>query len=104
MGNNDLSERTLAGHIDGVGDKVKGLGKRSKTRRAKRAPKAAAPADPAAIEQMYLQRLSSDLHARDRKGNAIPTLAERIRKEGVAKNMPRALKRTGKPAPKKKGG
>lgn len=87
---NDLSERTLAEKLDGTGDKYDRahMGKLSKVKRAKRkkpSPAEQAKADPTAVMQaMYLKNINTDLHARDAKGNKLPTLHDRIRQEGVA--------------------
>src|SRR4051794_10343316 len=85
---NDLSERTLAETIDGPRDRfgAADLGKRSKVTRAKREPaehaEAAAPSMQDALRSAFLAQINTDLHARDRKGRALPTLQERIAREG----------------------
>ena len=101
---NDLTERTLGETLDGNADRFgkQDLGKLSKVKRAVRkpAPREAAPAiDPAAIAQAhYLQSINSDLRARDRKGQPIPSLAQRIAKEGYRAQFgkKKAVKPSGK--------
>lgn len=105
MGDNDLSQRTLETIDDGAARLgVKDLGRRSKVTRARKKPPAPAiaPLDPGQVDdgagkavlmQSILTSHNTDLHARDAKGNAIPTLAERMRREGVKNNMPRIMAR-----------
>jgi len=89
--------------IDGENDLQGDLGKLSKVTRAKRTPEPVAGIDPgmreAATAEVLARSLSTDLHARDKKGRPIPTLAERIRKEGFRAQL-RGRDKT--PAPKSK--
>jgi hypothetical protein len=101
---NDLSERTLSEKLDGVADKQQGLGKLSPVIRAARKPKLpsvtrtpAAPNAALSPAARHAASLSTDLRARDKHGNPIPTLADRVRVEGYAAQIaPKKPKAKGK--------
>jgi hypothetical protein len=78
--------------IDGVGTMIEGLGKRARIARAKRkpAPQRAAPGEAASAQMQVMAQLagggraavpwlSQDLHSA-----GLPTLADRVRKDGIA--------------------